>query len=1689
MNYTGKIIIGLYLVCCGAAYAQDQVTVWEVTEQNGQMNIESADTGQSWVRQIDCQRYADGVYISNEISAACVNAQTEQLSSTRAGVSLMALAPLISEDASFRLLPTTRTHTSMVNIVAQVGNEESDDLILTAKLNDQPYKSGTLGSWRRASTEGVSASEFFIVSLMRDADVTIELRTEAGELIKTFSRSYNVLLSNEQLRADTDGDGIPDIVEESLGLNARNVTDVALDSDGDGWSDFDEWLRSHCVDSAGLATSESCFDEETGMPKDSDDDGWSDVDEVLRGTPQVEPDFKVNPLDLDTIKDYRVYPTARRLYEVEYSVTIAPLVTTSNSCLPADSGVELRDLNRCYTAETRSSETLDSLNYRLSYDDVNNVLGDGANVPDWRSWQAVVDAFAQSKPVSARLPASDSVVLTEYLPDSVRVPRHKSWLRAYADLTPSTVAEQLKSTVWTSAQEWKSQYLQLLASDLVIPKAVSFSEASSFSVAAYETFMTLSAGNRDGHFHYGGDVATVDTKRVNLIETVYTQRYGQAAFKPFVTVSDLIVDQFSHIHNDRGLYAIFSLLTSSYDEISQADASERVDVAFTNAVTSIQSDDCFLTTENFALYQTNSADYSESLGACESVLPQSERSSYLERKQRLRYLTMLGATVGLMDLSDDQLLSPALTWDSDFDLDGLSNWSELDKRLTELSDALRSDSDLDGLADGTDACIWNDDIYCNTSEQPVVRVDSAVEVTETYSGSQQMLVVLSLNRPTEDAIEVSYSLDSGSALLGEDFSAQTGSVIFAPGETSKIVLIEVLSNDDGEGDQLDNLGQEQFVLLLESADGSAVLEQPSYSLTINNNVYITENPIAVASASLTTAEVGETVVLSSAGSSEPSLTPLTYAWSQVDTSGVPVAVDSALESTQFVAPDVDANTTLEFELTVTNLAGLSDTDQISVQIIAKLMDSLQLVARGGDAYRSHAGGVVLLDLSQSYDEDGGDLTFDATSVSGNANGFHLFEDSLLFILIEDTAALGEEIVYRVSATSTTGNSAEAEVTITVVDNTPPTLVDSNQETLYPTGDTNNDGSIELLVPMADFLSLINPDPDGDELEIAAVVGNEWGQSFSFDATGLTYTRDPNLYSYVLSAGNSTEFSVYPFSFADIDYGDPINLRLGNEPIIDTVSSDNGRLIFDFSHSAQVLSEISLDLVSAGSELIVAIYREEDNSRQPARRVVVNNSSPGWQKLAFNPIVGYPGSKYRVEITGEVTLNAILGETYDSKFSTGVSSMSISDLGANLKTQTRSIVEFDVLKNDRRVITAANDTMELFAMVMDWDHTNRINGGSSGFVVYSSNGDLYLDDRYIDLGGQSINDAMRLGLQRSMFAGIRRIFFCDGAMNYINGFDGIVTRFADVSCSSDVRYQTASEGALFCYADPEGIEPGGCINTSTSVHSTLPAMANAKLEGLHPSYGNDGLIGYFVSNSIGSGLVEVDLYQVDENTNTLSTPLFTWQTLSSIESEVAKNYNDTSYIPIYNHQTGNLEIYTIDVLTLTTTKVFEVAVAPGVNAIDPGQILINRADDFTWMYDIDGTRYLQRVSSGVGVMVDEFTPAVADVINVAMYSTYYPSLYMYSKPISNSDMCRLEVRDPQTLNTTSRFATRPIICGSLNTGFNTALWREVSDFSDYAIHHAVSYSYGRVRAMVYIIDNNGGLVPIEVWIYARGPFDG
>ncbi len=207
----------------------------------------------------------------------------------------------------------------------------SDDVLLAQGLGG----AGENGYFKRT---------FYLVN---NGNYFVSARLQGAAVDKTETQSYDLVIPAGEQRRDTDGDGIPDAVEIDMGLNPLK-DDWLADTDGNGWSQFDEWLRRYCLDPNTFQPDDGgapCLDAD-GVPLDTDADNWTDFDEILRGTNHLDPEPVILEQtaapsandDDDTPPPaapaaelgseyverqrlrYKDFPAANRLYEVEYRI-------------------------------------------------------------------------------------------------------------------------------------------------------------------------------------------------------------------------------------------------------------------------------------------------------------------------------------------------------------------------------------------------------------------------------------------------------------------------------------------------------------------------------------------------------------------------------------------------------------------------------------------------------------------------------------------------------------------------------------------------------------------------------------------------------------------------------------------------------------------------------------------------------------------------------------------------------------------------------------------------------------------------------------------------------------------------------------------------------------------------------------------------------------------------------------------------------------------------------------------------------------------------------------------------------------------------------------------------------------------------------------------------------------------------
>src|SRR4030095_16948008 len=159
----------------------------------------------------------------------------------------------------------------------------------------------------------------------------------------------------------------------------------------------------------------------------------------------------------------------------------------------------------------------------------------------------------------------------------------------------------------------------------------------------------------------------------------------------------------------------------------------------------------------------------------------------------------------------------------------------------------------DGTAIGT---ITNDD----TAPLPALSVADAT-VSEGNSGAKDLAFTLSLSAAATGPITVAYATSNGTATAGSDYTAASGTLTFAAGETSKVVHVQVTGDTAVEAN-------ETLTLTLSAPSGATIADGSAVG-TITNDDTAPLPTLAVADATVSEGNSGAkdlafTVSLSSA---------------------------------------------------------------------------------------------------------------------------------------------------------------------------------------------------------------------------------------------------------------------------------------------------------------------------------------------------------------------------------------------------------------------------------------------------------------------------------------------------------------------------------------------------------------------------------------------------------------------------------------------------------------------------------------------------------------------------------------------------------------------------------------------------------------------------------------------------------
>jgi len=111
---------------------------------------------------------------------------------------------------------------------------------------------------------------------------------------------------------------------------------------------------------------------------------------------------------------------------------------------------------------------------------------------------------------------------------------------------------------------------------------------------------------------------------------------------------------------------------------------------------------------------------------------------------------------------------------------------------------------------------------------PTISVGDA-SITEGNSGTAQLAFTVKLSQAATGPVTVHYSTSDGTAKAGSDYTAGSGTVTFAAGETSKTINVAITGDSVVEAN-------ETFSIALSSASGATIAQGSATGTIVNDDV-------------------------------------------------------------------------------------------------------------------------------------------------------------------------------------------------------------------------------------------------------------------------------------------------------------------------------------------------------------------------------------------------------------------------------------------------------------------------------------------------------------------------------------------------------------------------------------------------------------------------------------------------------------------------------------------------------------------------------------------------------------------------------------------------------------------------------------------------------------------------------------
>jgi large repetitive protein len=238
------------------------------------------------------------------------------------------------------------------------------------------------------------------------------------------------------------------------------------------------------------------------------------------------------------------------------------------------------------------------------------------------------------------------------------------------------------------------------------------------------------------------------------------------------------------------------------------------------------------------------------------------------------------------------------------------------------------------IGDATGAGTITDD-----DPMPSLSVNS-VSVPEGNTGATAMAFTVSLSVASGRTVSVLYATADGTAIAGSDYTAASGTLTFAPGETSKTVTVLATGDTVGEGD-------DTFYVVLSSPTLASIATSTGTGTILNDD---TAGPsLSIADASVTESNTGTSTATLTVTLSAVSASTVTVDWATADgtaTAGVDYTAGSGTltfapsETTKTISIVITGDVLDEAdEAILVNLAGATNAAVSDAQAVCTILDN------------------------------------------------------------------------------------------------------------------------------------------------------------------------------------------------------------------------------------------------------------------------------------------------------------------------------------------------------------------------------------------------------------------------------------------------------------------------------------------------------------------------------------------------------------------------------------------------------------------------------------------------------------------------------------------------------------------------------------------------------------------------------